>query len=67
MEEYWLKPIFIVLGVFIIIALLILGLPQAFPEVEWSSINPTIIAILPWIVVFGVALFILVVVIGRKE
>jgi len=65
--EYWLKPIFILLGVFVFIALLVEALPTAFPDVSWSTINPNVIAVLPWLIAFGLGLFVLVVVTSRRR
>lgn len=65
--QYWLKPIFITLAVFIVVALLVEALPATFPEVNWSGINNPVIAITPWLIVFGIGLFTLIVVIGRRK
>ena len=65
-EEYWLKPTMIVLGIIIVVILLLEAMPQTFPNVQWSSINSTIIAISPWLVALGIGLFVLVYISGRK-
>jgi len=64
-QSYWLKPLMIVLGLFVIVAFLIY-LPDILPSVSWAEINPTIISLLPWLVALGVGLFILVYILGRK-
>ena len=66
MNDAWLKPIFITLAIFMVIVLLMQGLPQAFPDVSWSEINPTVIEVMPWLVVLGMAILALVYIMGRK-
>ena len=61
----WLKPVMILLAVFAFVILL-MNLDQIFPDVAWSEINPTVITLLPWFVAFGVGLFVLAYVLGRK-
>lgn len=65
-QSYWLKPLMIILALFAFIVLLLEGLPQAFPDVPWSEINSTVIAIMPWLVAFGLGIFVLYYVAGRK-
>ena len=58
-DTFWLKPVAIILAIFIIVALLVEAMPAAFPTVDWATINDDIIAIAPWVIVFGIAIFIL--------
>ena len=58
-EKVWLKPLMIVLAIFIIV-LLLMTLPDVFPDVSWGEINPTVISMLPWFVVLGFLIVILV-------
>ena len=66
MHDWWLKPMFMLLGIFIIVALLIiLDLNDAFPSVAWSEINPKLISFMPWIIVIGIGTLIYVMVVRK--
>jgi len=53
----WLSPIFLVVGIVtFILVLLTLGTSWS---VNWSNMSPTIISILPWLVAFSVALYVI--------
>lgn len=64
--KYWLKPIMIVLALFAFIILLMNLDTMSFMNVSWSSINPIVIDILPWLVALGLALFVFMYVYWRK-
>ena len=66
MEDYVWKPIMIVLAIFMVVLLLLDAMPRAFPDVQWSNINITLIALLPWILALGLGLFILAYISGKK-
>jgi len=57
-------PIMLVLGIFLIIWLFIV-LGTSF-NINWEEMNPLLLELLPWLVVLGFAIFILVYVMGRK-
>lgn len=63
MNDYWIKPIMIVLAIFAFIVLL-LNLGSTW-SVTWSDINAIIIPLLPWFVALGLGVFVLVYVMGR--
>jgi len=65
MNSDWIKPVMIVLAVFAFVVLL-MNLDQVFPDVDWASINSSIIPLMPWLVAFGVGLFALYYVAGRR-
>jgi len=65
MHDWWLKPMFMLLGIAIIVALLIVGLPAAFPSVTWSEINPKLVSFMPWIIVIGIGTLIYVMVVKK--
>lgn len=65
-HDYWLKPIFILLGIFGFLILMIEGMPSAFPTVSWSTMNPTIIEIMPWLIALGLTIAVLVYIWGRR-
>jgi len=65
MNDWWLKPIMVVLAVFAFVVLLI-NLPNIFPDVAWATINPEIISIMPWLIAFGLGIVVLYQVLGRK-
>jgi len=60
----WLKPIFLVLGVFAFIVLLI-NLGDDTWGTNWTAMSPKIISLLPWLVAFCIGLYIFHYVVGR--
>ena len=65
-NEDWLKPTFIILGVFVLVMFLMWGMPVVAPSIDWSNINIPIISLLPWFVAFGAVLVTLIFVLRRK-
>ena len=64
MDSTWLKPIFLVLGIFAFVYfLMILGTSW---DVTWTDMNPTLLQLLPWLVALGIGLFTFVKVVGGK-
>jgi len=65
MDKDWLKPMFFVLG-FVAFIMLLLNLNQIFPDISWSTLNPQIITIIPYIILFGIGLIALAYITQRK-
>lgn len=64
----WLKPIMIVLAIFIFIVL-VMELGKVDPPlwgVDWDGIRDVMIDLLPWLVGLGVGVFVLVYVMRRR-
>lgn len=64
MNDYWLKPIMIVLALFAFVYLL-MTLGSSW-DVTWTDINPTIISLLPWLVALIIGLSVFVYIMGKK-
>jgi len=65
-KQYWIKPIMLVLAIFIVVAFLIHGMPTVTPAVDWDSTSTTTIAVMPWLIAFALGIFIFVYTTRRK-
>ena len=65
MSDYWLKPVFLVFGIIIIVIFAML-VPSNFQGLDWTAIRDELIVFLPFLVVLGVGLSVLMLVKGRR-
>jgi len=63
-HEVWLIPVFIVLAIFGVYIVLNY-LPSSVFGTEWATIKAELWIYLPWLIIFGVGLFILARLTGR--
>lgn len=64
--SYWLKPIMIVLAIFAFVIFLINLDTMSFQSVSWSTINPIVIEIMPWLVALVLVVAVLVYIWGKS-